>query len=427
MHVQVLSDPPPEAALARSFSGRQGAFWLDGNVPGERGRWSYWGADPVEVVRAEAGKAPFAALEQLWSPRDQAAPRVPHWVGYLAYDGGEGDVDAAWFGRYDAVIALDRKEQRMWVVGDDSAACERLLSKVANDAPAPHATVGELSRAPEDEHLHAVGRALDEIARGNIYQVNLTRRWSAPFRGSPLALWEAMRECSPVPYGFYLESHTQTILCRTMEVFLNLRGNRLETRPIKGTVKDEGDRESQALALKSDPKERAEHAMIVDLMRNDLGRVAVPGSVRVEEQMVVEPYADLSHLVSTVACRVREGTSLRGVLEATFPPGSVTGAPKVAATQYIRALETGPRGVYTGAVGFVDRMGDLSLAVAIRTAQLSNGRVTYHAGGGIVEASDPDRELAETLTKARVFEAAVANLADAQTRPGSVTRNEGIC
>ena len=150
--------------------------------------------------------------------------------------------------------------------------------------------------------------------------------------------------------------------------------------------------------------------MIVDLFRNDLGRVSQVGSVCVPEVMAVEPYAGLHHLVSTVRCRTRAGTRLRDVLEATFPPGSVTGAPKLAAIDLIEALEPTPRDAYTGAVGFVDRAGGLSLAVAIRTAICEAGELRYFAGGGIVEASDPDRELAETELKAEVFRSALAAL-----------------
>lgn len=150
--------------------------------------------------------------------------------------------------------------------------------------------------------------------------------------------------------------------------------------------------------------------MIVDLMRNDLGRIATIGTVEVEKPLLVEPFSGLYHLVSTVHCRTRDGVGLAEILEATFPPGSVTGAPKLRALEIIEELEQHPRGVYCGALGFIDRAGGLSLAVAIRTGVVRGGRVVYWAGGGIVEASDPARELAETELKARVFLDAVGSL-----------------
>ena len=248
-----------------------------------------------------------------------------------------------------------------------------------------------------------------------MYQVNLARSFSAPFEGAPLALWQALRAASPVPLGCYFDDGARVVMARTMERFLRFRRAEREllARPIKGTIARAGACDTgEAAALRSDPKERAEHAMIVDLMRNDLGRVADVGSVSVPEWMAVEPFARLSHLVSTVACRTRAGVGLREVLAATFPPGSVTGAPKLRAVELIAALEAEPRDVYTGALGFVDRNGGLSLAVAIRTAVVAGGQARYFAGGGIVEASQIERELAETELKAQVFRDALAALDD---------------
>ena len=184
----------------------------------------------------------------------------------------------------------------------------------------------------------------------------------------------------------------------------------LVTRPIKGTIRREPTDDGASERLRADPKERAEHSMIVDLMRNDLGRVAQVGTVKVEAPLVVEPFTGLYHLVSTVRCLTRPEVTLSDILEATFPPGSVTGAPKIRALEIIEGLEQHPRGVYCGAIGFIDHEGGLSLAVAIRTAAVRRGEVHYWAGGGIVEASDPDRELAETELKAKVFLDAVDSL-----------------
>jgi anthranilate/para-aminobenzoate synthase component I len=211
-----------------------------------------------------------------------------------------------------------------------------------------------------------------------------------------------------VPFGIYLDAGDRTLLGRSMERFLawSRASARLETRPIKGTVAAENTPETRADAgqrLRADPKEHAEHTMVVDLMRNDLGKLAVPGTVVVEDAFVVEPFARLSHLVSTISCTTRAGLGITDVLEATFPPGSVTGTPKRRAIELIEALERDSRGIYCGAYGCLARNGDLSLAVAIRSAVIHDGSLEYHAGGGIVSASDPARETAETELKTRVL------------------------
>jgi para-aminobenzoate synthetase component 1 len=352
-------------------------------------------------------------------------------MGFVAYDAAlKGSVHTPtriarapgtpllWFGRYDAVLAWDESAGESWLVGDDEAACNRLASRLEEGRarPEPTAQIDEVVAPDPALHRRAIAAALEHIAEGDIYQVNLARRFSAPFEGEPLALFLAMREASPVPLGFYADTGDHAVLARTMERFLSWDGPEggLSTRPIKGTIAREGDDATEASRLRSDEKERAEHSMIVDLMRNDLGRVAAVGTVVVEEPLVVEPYAGLSHLVSTVRCTTAPGVDLADIFAATFPPGSITGTPKIRAMQIIEALEDEPREVYTGAVGMIDRSGGARFAVAIRTAQVRAGRsgneVVYHAGGGLVEASDPGREVAETELKARVFFDAVRSL-----------------
>ena len=240
---------------------------------------------------------------------------------------------------------------------------------------------------------------------GEVYEVNVARRWSAPFAGDAVELWQAMRVASRVPLGMFLDAGDHAVLACTIERFIHWdAGSRtLVTRPIKGTIRRDTTDDGASQRLRADPKEQAEHSMIVDLMRSDLGRVAEIGTVKVEAPLLVEPFTGLYHLVSTVSCVTRPEVSLEAILEATFPPGSVTGAPKMRALEIIEELEKHPRGIYCGASGFIDHEGGLSLAVAIRTATVAEGRVYDWAGGGIVEASDPDREIAETELKARVF------------------------
>ena len=423
----------PAEATARLASD-PGLCWLDGHKGHRDGRYAFVASCPVERVRASwPDRAPLAAFARLEAAQRDADPSplpgapspadVPRFVGYVAYDAclsgrdvperGRAGKPVLDFARYDAVVAFDLGADRGFVVGDDRAACERLLARLTR-APAaiePARLVAPQFR-PASEHLSAIERALEHIAAGDVYQVNLARELRASLTGAPLALFKALRVASPVPLGLYYDDGERVIAARTMERFL--RWGRVDrtliTRPIKGTLAraDSGARDAMLSGvLAADEKERAEHAMIVDLMRNDLSRVAELGSVQLEGVFQVEPFARLLHLVSTVRCTTRPDVGLCDVLEATFPPGSVTGAPKLAAVDLIEALEAVPRDVYTGALGFVDRAGGLSLAVAIRTAIVEAQELRYFAGGGIVEASDPERELRETELKARVlFDAA---------------------
>jgi anthranilate/para-aminobenzoate synthase component I len=449
-HVLPFVAPADLTRLFAMLARAPGACWLDSDGKHRDAGWSFAAADPVQRVHVPfAGTDPMAALDRLELETDVAPAggaravtgngslpspnQVPRWVGYLAYDAyhaGRGarlwrppDRPVLSFARYDAVLALRHADGRAFIVGDDAASCmrlrDRLLSARLDDGAAcPAAAIASPSVTPASQHRAAVARALEHIAAGDIYQVNLARCWTLRLSGSPAALWDRLRVRSPVPFGFYFDDAAQgqprVVMARTMERFLrwDRASGRLETGPIKGTIARRGDRDSEeAASLRADSKERAEHVMIVDLMRNDLGRLAMLGTVAVSDFMRVEPYAGLSHLVSTVECQTVPGTRLRQVLEATFPPGSVTGAPKRRAIDIIEQLESEPRDVYTGAVGFVDRAGGLSLAVAIRTVIQEADTLRYFAGGGIVEASDIEREVLETELKAEAFLAALSDLA----------------
>lgn len=448
MLVRELADCPSAEDAARRLAGRPGLAWLDGDgSPMLEGRYSFVGVEPIAREVAATGSAqPFAVLDAISAeacageePCVPAAPQalpeqvVPRWIGYLAYPPGRHGAEAAppalCFARYDALVAFDHEQGRAYLVGDDEAACDRLQAKLRAPALALHARIGAVLADDPAQHAAAIETALQHLARGDIYQVNLARSFVASYVGEPLALALAMREQSPVPLGFFFDDGERSLVARTMERFLRWQRpeRSLVTKPIKGTIARTGRDAAEAQALVSDPKERAEHTMIIDLMRNDLGRVAVLGSVVVPEVMVVERYAKLSHLVSTVRCVTRPTLGAAAVVEATFPPGSVTGTPKVRAMQIIDALESLPRGVYTGAVGYVDRCGGLSLAVAIRTATVERGQARYFAGGGIVEASLVERELAETELKARVFlDAAESLRTQAARAPSAGPRHDDV-
>lgn len=423
-----------ELSVARALSGQPGFAWLDSNrAESYEGRYSFLSAWPSDEIRVEFGDPrPFDAFTRtaVADPTDAeegpSPSEVPSWIGYIAYDAfwsaptrgrarfARDATPVVLFRRYPALVAVDHESDTGWIVGDDRAACEAFEAKLkaAPDSDPGPTRVGEMRVDDAETHRAAIVRALEHIADGEVYEVNVARRWSASFDGDPLALWQAMRDASRVPLGMYLDGGDHSVLACTMERFIHWDAaeRRLVTRPIKGTIRREPLDDGASARLRADPKEQAEHSMIVDLMRNDLGRVAETGTVRVEAPLVVEPFTGLYHLVSTVSCVTRDDVTVGGILEATFPPGSVTGAPKIRALEIIESLEKHPRGVYCGALGFIDHRGGLSLAVAIRTATVRDGEVCYWAGGGIVEASDPDREIAETELKARVFLDAVESL-----------------
>ena len=429
-------EAPDLATAARALEGRRGLVWLDGGPQlGPQGRFSYLGSDPADVLEIPLHqRRPLQALRELSFSEEEVGQWAksplgvtpPHWIGYIAYDAAwcpqarrvprlerKSDALAIWMGRYDALLAVDHETGERFLVADDEDAAARLRTRLhAETAAAPSSRIRDLKSAAPQQHLKAIHSALEHISEGNIYQVNLARAWKAHLEGSPLSLWEAMRKASPVPFGMYLQHNHGTVLARTMERFLawDPSTRQLLTRPIKGTIARSGsDDKNEATALCRDDKERAEHSMIVDLMRNDLSRVAEAGTVRVEKPLEVEPYRGLSHLVSTIQCTTKTEITVTDILEATFPPGSVTGAPKERAIEVIEEIEPIARGIYTGSVGYIDRQGGLSLAVAIRTAVEQDGAITYFAGGGLVEASIPSKEVAETELKARVFLDALAD------------------
>lgn len=427
-------DPIDELAVARSLSTQPGFAWLDANrIESRDGRFSFLAAWPTDEIRVEFGDPrPFDSLAEIGPSSVEASTDglgpadVPEWIGYIAYDAfwsaparGKPRFErpsdpVVLFRRYPALYAIDHETGEAWVVGDDETACERLVNHV-DPQDSPDWQIPKIGRVQVDDpgaHRKSIVNALDYIAQGDVYEVNLARRWTASFEGDALGLWQAMRLASRVPLGLFYAAADHSVLACTMERFIHWDSTTrsLVTKPIKGTIRREPADGGASARLRADPKEQAEHSMIVDLMRNDLGRVAEIGSVEVDAPLVVEPFTGLYHLVSTVRCVTRENVTLGDVLEATFPPGSVTGAPKIRALEIIEELEPHPRGVYCGALGFVDRAGGLSLAVAIRTATVRRGEVHYWAGGGIVEASDPDREVAETDLKAKVFLDAVQSV-----------------
>ena len=256
----------------------------------------------------------------------------------------------------------------------------------------------------EAAYIAAVERAKRYIYDGDIMQVVVSQRLSHPYSASPLSLYRALRALNPSPYMFYFDMGDFHVVGASPEILVRLEGDTVTLRPIAGTRPRGGTRE-QDVALEedllTDPKERAEHVMLMDLGRNDVGRVAQVGSVRVTENMAVERYSHVMHIVSNVEGKLKPGLDAIAVLKASFPAGTVSGAPKVRAMEIIDELEPSRRGIYSGAVGYLGFNGDMDLAIAIRTAVIKDGRLYVQAGAGIVADSVPKSEWVETQNKAR--------------------------
>ena len=262
--------------------------------------------------------------------------------------------------------------------------------------------------------LAAVEAAKEYIRAGDIFQVVLSQRMSVPFRARPVDVYRALRALNPSPYMYFLDLGGTQVVGSSPEILVRLQGGEVTVRPIAGT-RPRGDTPESDAALEAellaDPKERAEHLMLIDLGRNDVGRVAEPGSVAVPDRFIIERYSHVMHIVSEVRGRLRAGQSFGDVIRATFPAGTVSGAPKIRALELIRELEPVKRNIYSGAVGYLNWWGDADTAIAIRTAVIQGGRLHVQAGAGIVFDSDPQKEWEETMNKGRALFRAVAQAA----------------
>jgi anthranilate synthase component 1 len=390
------------------------------------------------------------AVTEGYQPDPDLPPFCGGAVGYLSYDAArlfeavpdrhprEGGIPDALFLRFDAVAVFDHARGRLLLVtssdaGATAAAQERLDSlQAALDGPSPGPPgpdarglePGAFTPAmPRERFLRAVADGKEAILAGEVYQVVLSQRWTAPLGCDPLSVYAALRGLNPSPYLFYLETREAAILGASPEMLVRCRDGVAETRPIAGTIRRGADAaEDEALAdrLRADPKERAEHVMLVDLARNDLGRVSQIGSVHVTRSAEVERYSHVQHLVSEVRGRLAPGKRSTDLLASAFPAGTLTGAPKIRAMELIDELECCRRGIYGGAVGYLDRSGNLDMAIAIRTAVVVRGICRIQAGAGIVADSVPENEYSEAESKAQaLFDAVEAARHAAAGRTGS--------
>ena len=448
---EIAWDRPPEELFA-GLCDRPGAFFLDSAQPaGGLGRYSFIGFEPFLVFRA-SGRAiclrraeceenfqgeVFAELEKLLGKyRCAVRPEIPFpggAVGYFSYEFGarlervacSHAVDSAGpeveLGFYDGVLAFDEVARRAFMVANpvDQASGDTIFQRLERSLnqmqvrshPATKSGVTEPhAHFRKDDYLRAIVRIKDYIAAGDVYQVNLTQCFEAPLACHPYQLYQRLRRQSPAPFASYLNFDSLQVVSSSPERFLRIQNGRVETRPIKGTrprgkTPVEDARLLQELVASD--KDRAELLMIVDLERNDLGRVCEPGSINVEELFKIESHPRVHHLVANVSGRLRAECDAIDCLRAMLPGGSITGAPKIRAMQIIDELERARRGVYTGAIGYLGFDGNCDLNIAIRTIICAGGRACYHVGGGIVWDSDPEAEYQETLDKGVAMRAAV--------------------
>ncbi|MBW8312409.1 MAG: aminodeoxychorismate synthase component I [Rhizobium sp.] len=371
----------------------------------------------------DAGADFLAALDADWQAAKlpQGASTLPFrggWALFLAYElaaqvepslelpAAPGPLPVALAMRCPAAVLRDRATGECLAVAEPGAEAwlDALAAAPMAPAPPPFAPPVLAEDAPA-RFTDGVQRIHDYLRAGDVFQVNLSRAWRARFAQAPdpAAVYARLRESNPAPFAGLLRVGDAALLSSSPERLVSVRGRRADTRPIAGTrPRFPGDDDAARIRdLVGNPKERAEHVMLIDLERNDLGRVCTPGSVKVDELMVVESYAHVHHIVSNVSGQLREGATPGEVIRAVFPGGTITGAPKVRCMQIIAELEGEGRGPYTGAFGYLGRDGDLDLNILIRSAWLAGDELRFRTGAGIVVDSDAGRELDETRAKAR--------------------------
>lgn len=383
---------PDPVGLAQRLTGEPGVVWLDSALTGPGARsWLAW--RPQAVLRGH--------LDNDWTQVKAALAAGRTGGGSGGLFGWVGFDGHFVLGLYPQALVYDH-DRSHWFDPDG------ILSQVpaGGAPPALPPSLAFTARVPREAFVDQVRRAQAYIAAGDIYQVNLAYPWQAiwPVDADPLAAYLRLREVSPAPHAAFLDLDGTRVLSASPELFLDLRDRAITTRPIKGTrprfpADPELDARSKA-ALPASEKERAELLMITDLERNDLGQVCEFGSVRVPELWKVESFAQVFHLVSTVAGTLRPGICHATAFRACFPGGSITGAPKKRALEIIRELEPHPRGLYTGAIGCFGFNGESRWSIAIRTAVQQGNCLHFHAGSGIVADSDPGLEWEETRHKA---------------------------
>jgi len=444
----------PVSAFLKIAEHSDYAFLLESVEGGEHvGRYSFLGKDPFLILRSRAGKTiidragetsesdkPFVATlrELMASFHSPFVPGLPRFtggaVGYLGYDAAawfepvtlqaaSEEQDEGGFMLFDTVLAFDHVRHRILIIanaritGDEDLeslyqfACakiefvERELDRPLSKPHRPDKTpITVTSNVSQSQFEQMVRTAKEYIAAGDIYQVVLSQRFETTLGADPFTVYRALRHVNPSPYMYFIRMGDRSIVGSSPEMLVRVEGRRIETHPIAGT-RPRGKTEEEDLRLaeelKRNEKERAEHVMLVDLGRNDIGRVSAYGTVKVPTYMTLERYSHVMHLVSIVEGKLADEYDRLDALMACFPAGTVSGAPKVRAMEIIAELENRRRGVYAGAVGYLDFAGNLDFCITIRTVLIEHGQAYVQAGAGIVADSNPAAEYEETRDKAR--------------------------
>ncbi|HEX8368954.1 MAG TPA: anthranilate synthase component I family protein [Pyrinomonadaceae bacterium] len=458
----------PVSAFVRLSGDAERAFLFESIEGGERlARYSFIAANPYLTVRArgkqttvqqngEAEKTEntpvFDYLREHFKQnrlarRANLPPLCGGAVGFLTYDAvrffepaldvrKEFEKDDAVWMFFRNVLAFDRLKQRIEIVSvvfTDEAAdsvenlrelyeiaiaeterIEQLLNQTATfpqNAEGPEEKKNQVrSNWAKKDFLKAVETIQEKILAGDAYQIVLSQKFQRQISAAPINIYRALRTMNPSPYMFFIKTGKETLIGASPEMLVRCRGRKLEYRPIAGTRK-RGETETEDWIfgedLRSDEKEVSEHVMLVDLGRNDLGRVAEYGSVEVDELMKIERYSHVQHLVTSLKARLRDGFDRFDALASCFPAGTVSGAPKVSAMRIISQLEPTPRGIYAGTVGYIDYAENLDTCIAIRTIEIENGWANVQAGAGVVADSVPEKEYEETINKARALMKAI--------------------
>jgi len=456
---EILGDLETPVLAYKKLRGGSPSYLLESVEGGEKwGRYSFLGLNPSLTVTIAGptatlagrngspvtlpGGDPFAALRQALSRyRAASLPDLPRFagglVGYLSYDfvryierlpaqAPPDDIPEAVFILADHLLIFDNVRHTIKVValvhlpvGADpreayaqgAAGIEALIERLrqpfhADPDPAAAPEVPLTPNLTQERFHDMVVKAKDYITAGDVIQVVLSQRFQTPWDTDPFDLYRALRCINPSPYMFYLDLGDLTLVGASPEILVRLEDGQVTLRPIAGTRPrgaDEAEDQALAAELLADPKERAEHIMLVDLGRNDVGRVARIGSVQVTELFTVERYSHVMHLVSHVVGDLEAGKDALDVLKASFPAGTVSGAPKVRAMEIIDELEPTRRGPYAGAVGYLDLSGNMDLCITIRSLTVHRGQISLQVGAGIVADSDPEREYQETVNKAKAM------------------------
>jgi len=433
-------------------------FFLDSGMDEKKlGRYSFMGVNPFLMIKStdneinleEDGKiekiigSPLEILQErldLYKVEQEKIPFIGGGVGYFSYELAhqfeelpntvkkDVDIPEMVMGFYDGIIIIDHKEDRKYIsaIGfkeEKEVIIEKIKLKIEKEkyAKVIHETPKEqeqlvikerkfTSNMSQEYYLESIQKLKDYIYSGDIYQVNFTQRFSCEFLEGSMKLYKNLREINPAPFATYFDFGEGEIISSSPERFVKLTDGVIETRPMKGTrprgkTLEEDERLKQELV--NSEKDRAELLMIVDLMRNDISRVAETGSVEVTELFHLEEYATVLQMVATVKGKLKKGLAATDIIKETFPGGSITGAPKIRAMEIIDELEVTTRNVYTGSIGYIGFDGDMDLNIAIRTIVLKDQSAYFQVGGGIVWDSDPYEEYEESLVKGRALKRAL--------------------